>query len=244
MKYAYCILTCLMATVAFAGTLDDEQSKYFKQYKKQKNVPKPEEQQVNTDVEPDLEKGFVSLFNGKDLTGWTPKGGTCTFEVKDGVIVGTCVKKSPSTWLCTDKTDYEDFIFTCDMKWDVDGNSGIQFRSQIKGKGTVFGPQFEMEGFAKKRGWSGGIYGQSCGGWFYPLWLEAHKKARAALKKNDWNRVTIMAKGNVVKTWINGIPAACWIDDTYKTGFIGLQVHAGKQGTILWRNLKVKELTK
>ena len=70
----------------------------------------------------------------------------------------------------------------------------------------VYGPQCEMEGFEKDRGWSGGIYGQDAGGWLYPLWLDAHEEARKALKKGQWNRVTIQAIGKDVKTWVNGVP--------------------------------------
>ena len=51
---------------------------------------------LNTDPEPDLKKGFVDLFNGKDLKGWTPRGGTCKFEVEDGAIAGTCIPALPA----------------------------------------------------------------------------------------------------------------------------------------------------
>ena len=129
---------------------------------------------------------------------------------------------------------------------------GWQFRRYVPSSGETegnvrncFGPQAEMEGITGDRFWSGGIYGQSCGGYFYPLWLEEHKEVRAALKKKDWNRLTIMAKGNVVRTWLNGVPAAHWVDDgTYSQGFFGLQIHKGTRGTVLFRNILVKELTK
>ena len=52
-----------------------------------------------------------------------------------------------------------------------------------------------------------------------------------------------MAKGDIVKTWVNGVPAAHWVDNgTYSKGAFGLQIHKGKEGTVLWRNLRVKEL--
>ncbi|VGO19293.1 3-keto-disaccharide hydrolase [Pontiella sulfatireligans] len=228
-----------------ANTISESQQQYIKKYEKQKVVPKPEDMLLNTEKEPKLKRGFTPLFNGKDLTGWTPKGGKCTFEAIDGTIKGTCIKGSPSTYLSTDKADYTDFIFTCDMKWEVTSNSGVMMRAQSKPgeKGeTVFGPQCEMEGFSQDRGWSGGIYGQACGGWYYPLWLEAHATVRKALNEGEWNRVTIKAQGDTFKTWINGIPAANWKNEEYKQGFFSLQVHAGKEGTILWRNIKVKEL--
>ena len=229
-----------------AGEVDPAQSDWYQKYKNQENIPLPEEMLLNTDPEPELADGFSPLFNGKDLSGWTPKGGTCRFEVKDGLLVGTCVPGSPSTYLCTDRDDFTDFIFTCDMKWEVDGNSGVMFRAQVKpsDKGEiVFGPQAEMEGITGDRFWNGGIYGQSCGGYFYPLWLKEHQQAREALKRTDWNRLTIMAKGNVIKTWVNGVPAAHWVDDgTYAKGFFGLQIHKGAKGTVLWKNLRVKSL--
>lgn len=203
----------------------------------------------NTDPEPNLEEGFVPMFNGTDLEGWKPLGGKCKFEVRDGMVVGICVPGSESTYLCTDRNDYTDFIFTCNIKWEVDGNTGVMFRSKVRenkdGQQIVFGPQAEMEGIKKDRYWNGGIYGQSCGGYFYPLWLEKHAAARAALKRNttDWNRLTISALGNVVKTWVNGVPAAHWVDDgTYASGLFGLQVHKGKEGTILFNNVRIREL--
>ena len=239
------LLGLVIAGQLYAQTLDPGQKEWFDKYKKQKNAPNPEAMLLNTDKEPDLHEGFIPLFNGTDLSGWTAKGGHCEFEAKDGMIIGKCVPKSPSTYLCTDKADFSDFIFTCDMKWKVDGNTGVMFRAKEKAEDdniVVYGPQAEMENFSRKRYWSGGIYGQSCGGWYYPLWLDAHQEVRTAMKENEWNRLTILAKGNVVKTWVNGIPASNWINDIYLEGFFGLQIHSGKQGTILWRNIRVKEI--
>jgi sugar phosphate isomerase/epimerase len=231
-----------------AGKLDKAQSEWHQHYSKQANAPKPEEMLLNKDAEPDLSEGFEPLFNGKNLTGWSPLGGTCKFSVKDDCIVGQCVPGSASTYLCTDAADFTNFAFTCDMKWEIDGNTGVMFRAQVKktdkNAETVFGPQAEMEGFSKDRGWSGGIYGQSCGGFFYPVWLEEHQEARSALKKGVWNRLTISAHGKVVKTWVNGVPVAHWVGDgTYSKGLFGLQIHKGNAGTVLWKNLRIKELT-
>lgn len=248
-------LACLFlgSGVSVGQELDPGQKRWVGYYSKQENAPKPSEMLLNTDDEPDLSEGFTSLFNGTDLSGWKPKGGTCTFEVRDKMIVGTCVPQSQSTYLCTERSDYTDFVFTCDLKMKVDGNTGVQFRSKSKPGDTseatseiVFGPQFEIEGQGKDgRHWSGGIYGQSCGGYFYPLWLKEHQAARGAEDATGWNRVTISANGNVVKTWLNGVPIAHWVDDgTYADGFFALQVHKGKAGTILFKNLRVKELPK
>ena len=211
-----CIVAGLLACISLPGsggrTLDPSQNSWFEKYKSQQNAPAPELMLLNTDPEPDLLDGFESLFDGQSLDGWIPKGGKCKFSVADGCIVGICVPGSPSTYLCTTSDRFSDFVFTCDMFWKVDGNSGVMFRSKVKsgkeGVEVVYGPQAEMEGFSQDRGWSGGIYGQSCGGFFYPLWLKQHKAARSALQKDTWNRVTIEANGNTVKTWVNGVRCA------------------------------------
>lgn len=238
---------CSFGTAVSAGEVDPSQAAWHKKYKNQENIPAPEDTLLNTDAEPDLTEGFTSLFNGKDLSGWSPKGGDCKFEVKDGMLVGTCVPGSPSTYLSTERNDYTDFIFTCTMRWEVDGNSGVMFRAQVKEdakqREVVFGPQAEMEGITGDRFWNGGIYGQSCGGYFYPVWLKEHAEARAALDREGWNRLTISAKGNVIKTWVNGVPVAHWIDDgTYPKGYFGLQIHKGNKGTVIWKEIRVKEL--
>ena len=229
---------------SFGGELDPAQKEWYSKYRKQENAPKPGKMLLNTEKEPALDAGFVSLLNDKDLSSWDVKGGKSTFEYRDGMVIGTCVPGESSTYLCTTKNDYADFIFTCEMRWEKDLNSGVMFRAKSDKKKAVFGPQVEMEGVRNDRGWSGGVYGQSCGGYWYPLWLKEHEKVRASLNKEGWNRVTVMARGNSVKTWLNGVPAAHWEGDgTYEAGYFGLQIHKAKSGKVLWRGLKVKELS-
>ncbi len=242
---ALALLTTVSAmSSSQADELDPSQQNWLEHYGTQANIPKPAEMLLNTDAEPIVGDDALQLFNGKDLTGWKPRGGESEFKVVDGCIVAICKPDSPSTYLCTEKTDYTDFILTFETRFEVETNSGIMLRAQGKGEdgNTVFGPQVEMEPFSQDREWSGGIYGQSCGGWFYPLWLKGHAKLREAQKKDDWNRVTISAKGGTIKTWLNGIPAAHWKTDTYLKGFFGLQMHKGSKGHVLWRDLRLKTL--
>ena len=111
---------------------------------------------------------WVELFNGKDLTGWTQRNGSATYEVKDGAIVGTTADGSPNSFLCTDK-NYGDFELTFEVKVHDRLNSGCQIRSQTKGddpiKGRVNGPQVEIEASGAKGAESGYIYGEAAGGW-------------------------------------------------------------------------------
>lgn len=233
----------MWAGLVFGGEIDPSQGPWLERYQKQKNAPKAEEMLLNTSAEPDLREGFVPLLNGRDLSNWEVHGGDSTFEFRDGMVIGTCVPGEASSYLSTKRRDYTDFIFTCEMRWEKDLNSGVMFRAQLGDEGKVYGPQVEMEGIKNKRGWSGGIYGQSCGGYWYPLWLKEHEKVRNSLNKEGWNRITVMARGKTVKTWLNGEPAAHWVGDgTFSEGYFGLQVHKAKSGMVLWRGLKVKEL--
>ena len=239
-------LLCLTAATAFANQISEEQKQYIEKYKKQKGIVKPEEALINEDAEPNLKDGFVDLYNGKDLEGWVKYGGDMDYKAEPEWIRGTCVKKQKSAYLSTEKNDYKDFVFTVDIKWEVDGNSGVMFRSYTDDKkSTAKGPQAEMEGMGKgDRGWNGAIYGQGIGGWRYPLWLDAHKESRKALNFEDWNRLTIKAVGNVFQTWVNGVPCAKYKDEDnkYAQGFFSLQIHSGAKGEVLFRKPRVKEL--
>ena len=193
------------------------------------------------------EEGWVELFNGKDLTGWTQKNGTATYEVKDGTIVGTTKTGSPNSFLCTDKL-YGDFELEFDVKCDDKLNSGVQIRSQTKGntnEGRVNGPQVEIEAGPAEAGY---VYGEATGrGWLTP---EERLKPTDHFKNGEWNHYKVVAKGPRIQTWINGAEIEDLTDEEiYKThpkGFIGLQVHGiGKNAGpyhVAWKNIKLKEL--
>jgi len=188
--------------------------------------------------------GWVSLFNGKDLSGWKQLNGEAKYTVENGVIVGTTVLNTPNSFICTEKT-YSDFIFEVDLMVEPDMNSGIQFRSESKAdynNGRVHGYQCEVDPSA--RAWSGGIYDEARRGWLYTL--ELNPKAQPALKMGDWNNYRIECIGNSIKTWINGVACSHVIDDMTPTGFIALQVHGigknkEKEGQqIKWKNIRIK----
>jgi hypothetical protein len=183
------------------------------------------------------EEGFTPLFDGKTLDGWKKVGGGATYQVEGDSIVGR-VGPGPNTFLRTEKT-FGDFVLKLEMKFDVPGNSGIQFRShQRKHDGRVFGYQCEID--QTERGYSGGIYDEARRGWIFDL--EGRDAARAAFKLDGWNEFVIKAVGPMIQTWINGVPCADLIDTADLEGFIALQVHSGKQGVIRWRNIRLKDL--
>lgn len=199
---------------------------------------------------------WKSLFDGKTLDGWIRRGGKAEYTVEDGELVGRSVPNTPNSFLCT-KQDYGDFILELEFKGDPALNSGVQIRSQVfdepksielDGKtiriaaGRVHGYQVEID--PSPRAWTAGIYDEGRRGWLQDL--KDNEPARKAYKADDWNKFRIECRGDSIKTWLNGVPAADLQDSVTPSGFIGLQVHGVGARTepleIRFRNLRIKEL--
>ena len=206
-------------------------------------------------LSPAAEK-LTPLFDGKTLTGWATKGGTATYRVEDGVIVGRTVEGSKNTFLSTPR-DYADFEFECDVKCDVALNSGFQIRSHVYAQPT---PQASDP---KKKREAGEVYGYQCeiaaaakgvsgNFWDEGRWTKWHddltKKpgAATAFKDGEWNHYRIVAQGDRIRSWVNGVPCADFRDTLDATGFIGLQVHSIAKGKgpyeVRWKNIRLREL--
>jgi hypothetical protein len=209
-----------------------------------------------TAVAADKSLALKPLFDGKTLAGWTIKGGIATYRVEDGVIVGRTAEGSKNTFLCTTR-DYADFEFECEVKCDPALNSGIQIRSHTYPKPT---PQASNP---KKQRETGEVYGYQCEittaakGTSGNFWDEGrHTKwhddlakrpgAAAVFKDGEWNHYRIVAQGDRIRSWVNGVPCADFRDPLDATGFIGLQVHSIAKGTgpfeVRWKNIRLREL--
>jgi hypothetical protein len=203
----------------------------------------------------------VEIFNGKDLTGWKKRGGDAQYSVENGEIVGRSVPNTPNTFLTTDK-EFGDFILELDFKIDPnDFNSGVQIRSHSRpedGRERVYGYQVEIDTGAD-RPWTGGIYFEGGskddegkwirkGGWLHDL--SSNPEAQKARRLGEWNHLRIVANGPRIRTWLNGVPAADYMDADEKafspTGFIALQVHgvgnARETKEVRWKNIKLTAL--
>jgi hypothetical protein len=190
------------------------------------------------------DEGWVALFDGKTLEGWTVRGGFANYKVEDGTIVGTTVEGSPNTFLC--KGDFQDFVLELEVLCDPRLNSGVQVRSHVYGnnsprKGVVYGPQCEIA--LRESGTAGRFYDEARRG----KWIcEINSEAKNAFKDDGWNCYRIAVQGNHYRSWVNGVLASDFTDDVDTHGFIGLQVHGIAKGTgpyhVRWRNVRIKEL--
>lgn len=197
----------------------------------------------------DVEDGFASLFNGTDLDGWVKRGGSATYAVEDGTIVGKCAPNTPgNTFLCTEQ-EYGNFVLKLQYKFIEAGNSGVQFRSEARSEGDgerVYGYQYEIRPGCDA---TGRIYDEGRRGHQFGLvWLDAHtpqdrlEAAQASCREGEWNDVEIQCVGPSIKTWINGKLVVDMFDSFTMKGFFGLQIHSGESGSVAWKNIRVKDL--
>lgn len=201
---------------------------------------------------------LVEIFNGKDLSGWTKRGGDARYAVENGEIVGRSAPNTPNTFLTTDK-EFGDFVLELDFKiHPEDFNSGVQIRSHARPEGDrerVYGYQVEID-TDPNRPWTGGIYFEGgskdeSGKWIRKAgWLNDLKKnepAQKARRLGEWNHFKIIANGRRIQTWLNGVPAADFTENDDKayapSGFIALQVHGvGKDREtkeVRWKNINL-----
>ncbi|MEO0477250.1 MAG: DUF1080 domain-containing protein [Planctomycetota bacterium] len=206
-------------------------------------------------------EGWVSLFDGATLDGWKAMSGEAEYTVEDGTILGTTVKNTPNSFLCTEKS-YRDFELVFEVFLHDRGlNSGCQVRSQVIDNNTerfkngrIGGPQIEI---ASGPGYSGDCFMEGIGGWpsLYVDGKEVQGEAREARRhkhfKNDgWNYFRVRIVGDHYKTWVNGEKVADFkmLDkhkQRFSEGVIGLQVHAVQDRgpfRVRWRNIYLREI--
>jgi hypothetical protein len=221
------------------------------------------------DAKPDAD-GFVSIFNGKDLTGWSGLEGY--WDVKDGVISGHETKeKSKQTFLIYTGSKVADFELHYSFKFNavdgkVDGNSGVQFRSKIMDEKK---DPFRAGGYQADcdagNGYTGIIYDEAGGAGGRGIMSNRGEKTvwdvdnkrhneklamssdelKKAIKNGDWNDCVLIAKGNHITYSINGNITTDLTDESpkaVKDGILALQLHAGFTMDIQFKDLKLKKL--
>jgi hypothetical protein len=215
-----------------------------------------------------VEPGFESLFNGKDLTGWD--GNPKLWSVKDGAITGQTTPENPAkgnTFLIWTNGTVADFELRCSFKM-VPGddknfvNSGIQYRSKVfdPANWVVGGYQADMEagttytGILYEERMTRGIMaerGQKVvfdkdGNKQVTGSVGDPKEIQATIKLRDWNEYVIIAKGNHLQHFVNGRMTVDvtdeWEAKRASSGVLALQLHAGPPMMIQFKNIRIKKL--
>ena len=205
--------------------------------------------------------GFVPIFDGKTFSGWD--GDTSVWRIDSGSFIGevTPTKQiKTNSFLIWRGARPEDFEFKAEYRISAGGNSGVQYRSEelkdipyavkgyqadIDGANQYTGQNYEERGrgFLAMRG--------------QKVTLEANQKPiitdsignsdslKTHIRNNDWNEIYIVAKGNDMKHYINGILMSETIDNDSVNrkfdGILALQVHVLPAMKVEFRSIRYKK---
>lgn len=217
------------------------------------------------------ESGFNPIFNGKDLTGWD--GNPKLWSVEEACITGRTGtnadnKLTHNTFLVWTNGLVDSFELRLSYKI-VGGNSGIQYRSKVVEKGK-FGPIVAgyQADFEAGSTYSGILYeergrqilaqrGQKTTINPDPANPKKHKvevtgsvgeskEIQSKILKEDWNEYVVIAKGNHLQHFINGMQTIDVTDEheagAAKSGVLALQIHVGGPMTVQFKNIRIKKL--
>ena len=215
----------------------------------------------------EVEPGFQSLFNGTNLTGWD--GNPELWSVKDGVMHGQTTAEHPArgnTFLIWTNGVTVDFELRASYKITPNNdkgfaNSGFQYRSKIldSTNWVVGGYQADLEA---GQTYSGILYeermtrGIMAARGEKVVWDQDGKKLvagsvgkpeeiQAAIRQEGWNDYVIIAKGNHLQHFINGLATVDVTDEctakAAKSGVLALQLHAGPPMTVEFKNIRVRQ---
>ncbi|MFO7937144.1 MAG: DUF1080 domain-containing protein [Kiritimatiellia bacterium] len=190
--------------------------------------------------------GFVKLFNGKDLSGWT--GDVKGYAAEDGLLV---CKKGGN--LYTEK-EYDNFILRFEFKLPENGNNGLGIRCK-KGKNAAYdGMELQIlddsgSKYTKLHPYQyhGSIYGV--------VPSRKQRDGSSFLKEvGKWNFQEVRVIGDHICVILNGEKiVSAYLDDVNapymdgknhsglhrKKGFIAWLGHGYE---VKWRNIRVKEV--
>ena len=210
---------------------------------------------------PDADAGFVSIFDGtlKDWDGdplyWKVENGTLVGEVRPDTLL------KQNSFIIWRGGELADFELKLEYRVSAEGNSGINYRS-IEVPGVRWAMQGYQDDIDGKDQWSGQNYeergrtflayrGESvvlpAGG--KPEVVRAlgeRAELQTKVLKNDWNQVHIIARGNLLQHFTNGVLMSEVRDDDAEkrrlSGLLGVQVHVGPPMKIEFKNIRVKRM--
>lgn len=199
------------------------------------------------------------LFDGVSFTNW--EGDTSYWKIVDSAILGEVTPAHPlnnNTFLLYTGVLPENFELKLEYQISGDGNSGVQYRSQlvegipfalkgyqadIDGANTYTGQNYEERGrgFLAKRGESVELKTS-----LPPLIVDSLGSSDAlkeAINSGDWNELVIKAEGYRLQHFINGQKMSEVLDnDSNKrvvSGKLGLQLHVAPQMWVRFRNIRL-----
>lgn len=159
---------------------------------------------------------WISLFNGKNLDGWTPRGGA-VWTVENGVITGRTKKGHGHIYVGPVLSDLEVKGMFRITDQGGGSNSGLYFRANP--------PEDNPEGYPN------GYEAQICHnqdaftGWLWKPGTPTGKASEMITKDGEWFSMRVRAIGSHIQIWVKDKLVMTYDDDEYKEGRFALQCH-------------------
>jgi hypothetical protein len=171
----------------------------------------------------EISQGWIMLFDGETLFGWTPVGGA-EWKVQDGAIVSS---GDANGWLSTN-VPFKDYRLRCDFKIPQPlTNTGLFLRSARAGDPAVTG--YELNIYQGKHEYpTGGLV------------KTAKPKPVADLKPGVWHTFEVTVDGSRFIVVLDGEQLLDATDTKSASGFIGLQYN--KNNPAEFRNIYLQPL--
>lgn len=195
------------------------------------------------------EPGFVSIFDGKTLNGWTlVRGRGEGYGVKDGVLF--CAEGGGGN-LLTEK-QYSNFVLRFEFKMPPAGsNNGLGIRTPMQGDAAYQGMELQI---LDEKAALAGKWGELKDAQYHgSLYLVGAAKKGAMKPAGEWNVQEVTANGSKITVVLNGQTILDFDIATVKDPAV-LQKHPGLKNTtghigflghndyIEFRNIRIKEL--
>jgi len=176
-------------------------------------------------VAADDKDGWISMFDGKTLKGWTANQNPESWTVRDGAITGDG-EASHLFWIMKECDNCE---FKAECKISAGGNSGMYFRTAM-GPGFPKGYEAQVNSSHTDPVRTGSLYGFV-------------KILEQLIPPDVWGTQHIIADGNHIIIKVNDKVTVDYVEATnkYTKGFFALQQH-NKGSVVQFRNLMYKPL--
>ncbi|MCG8649321.1 MAG: DUF1080 domain-containing protein [Pirellulales bacterium] len=200
-------------------------------------------EQANESLQELRPEGFVSLFNGQDLSGW--QGSVDNYEVIDGAI--RC-KSGKGGMLLTEK-EYANFVARLEFRLPPGGNNGLAIRSPGKGD-PAYQAMTELQVLDSEHPKYANLDARQYHGSAYGMVPAKRGFLRDA---GQWNFQEVTVVGSKIKVEVNG-SVILDTDLSEVTEYMGGRPHPGKDRTsgffgfaghhdpVEFRNISIKEL--
>ena len=187
--------------------------------------------------------GFVTLYNGKDLTGWKTTGNW--IPQKDGSLLihprpGEKGWQRYDAYLTSEKK-YKDFVLEVEYKYPKGGNSGVYFRIGDPKDPVKTGIECQILDSSGKPDDKMGHHDH--GG----IIRTVGPTKNMSKKPGEWNKMIVTCKGYHLQVNLNGEDIVdiqldkTPVKDRPLEGYISLQDH-GEPTNLHFRNIRIKEL--